>query len=608
MRGVDRFAVFFAACTCLGLLSACGGSGGNGGTGSVGGSSGGGGGDVSSSYTIGGSIVGLTGLGLVLLDNGGDALDVPANATSFQFSGTFAPDSPYDVTIQSQPSGETCSVGFAIGTTGLASVGPSVSCSAGYTVGGTLTGLTAGGLVLVNNGSAEFAVGAAGSFQFTVPVAIGSNYAVTVQAQPIDETCNVSNGTGTITAGPVNNVIVSCSFTSTAGDNVVPISINPGPASSAYQTYNEPYVSVTVCQPNSTTCITIPNVLLDTGSVGLRLMKSALVNANLTLTPIADPNNNANTLQECLPFVDGYTWGAVAAAGVQMAGLSAADLPIQIIDDSASPSPAAPASCTSNGTSRNSVDALDAEGILGVGLFVQDCGTACVDSSAPNIYYTCTSGGTCTSTALAAGSQVANPVAYFGFEDNGVMVAHDNNGVIVQLGAIPATGAATASGYLVFGVNSESNNNLTSAFTYLTADGGGNFTTSFDNQTLTASFIDSGSNALFFPDSSIAACGDAPVWYCPGSSVALSTDNLTATNQGANGTTSNVSFQIANLDYLRTNDGGNFALDDLGAPTSDFAHLSNAFDWGMPFFYGRTLFFMIEGFTAGSAAGPAYAY
>jgi hypothetical protein len=458
-----------------------------------------------------------------------------------------------------------------------------------YTINGTVTGLTTSGLMLENNGGGSQSISAnATTFQYT-GLANGAAYAISIQAQPSGETCGITNGGGTISGANVSNVTVSCS-------NAVAVSVNPGPASSGNQTFNDLLVSVIVCPSTGRNgCVTINNVLVDTGSEGLRLMKSVVTNAGLTLTPLADPNNNANTIHECYQFADGYTWGAIAMAGVQIGGESVNSIPVQVIDDSTTPSPAAPAACTSNGASLSSVNAFDANGILGVGMFVQDCGTACA-----NYYFSCTSGGSCTATTPEASDQVVNPVASF---------ATDNNGVELQLASIPDTGMPTASGTLTFGIGTESNNALNGSAVILTANANGYFQTTPSGQmSLTNSFLDSGSNALFFPSSSLPVCADATSFYCPAPSSSLSLTTVSATNQGANGNTDNVQFGIANLDFLSANDSSNFALDDVGGPGGNFTNVTNFFDWGLPFFYGRTVYIAIDGKSAGGTTGPYYGY
>ena len=77
-----------------------------------------------------------------------------------------------------------------------------------YTVGGSVSGLD-GTVVLVNNGGDARTLDANGTFTFATPVAQNAAYAVTVQTQPANQTCTVSNGSGTATAN-VTAVVVAC--------------------------------------------------------------------------------------------------------------------------------------------------------------------------------------------------------------------------------------------------------------------------------------------------------------------------------------------------------------------------------------------------------------
>ena len=82
-----------------------------------------------------------------------------------------------------------------------------------YTVGGTVSGLT-GTVVLQNNGS-TLSQSANGAFTFAAGLTSGTAYSVTVQTQPVGQTCAVSNGAGTISGANVTNVAVVCSSTVT---------------------------------------------------------------------------------------------------------------------------------------------------------------------------------------------------------------------------------------------------------------------------------------------------------------------------------------------------------------------------------------------------------
>src|SRR5262249_17592572 len=79
-------------------------------------SSGGGG----TPYTIGGPASGLTGT-VILQNNSGDSLNVAANGT-FTFAAPLADGGAYNVTVRTNPSGQTCSVANGTGTVHAANV------------------------------------------------------------------------------------------------------------------------------------------------------------------------------------------------------------------------------------------------------------------------------------------------------------------------------------------------------------------------------------------------------------------------------------------------------------------------------------------------------
>jgi hypothetical protein len=178
------------------------------------------------------------------------------------------------------------------------------------------------------------------------------------------------------------------------------------------------------------------------------------------------------------------------------------------------------------------------------------------------------------------------------------MFPTDNNGVILELPAIAASGAPSVSGSMVFGIGTQSNNGLGAA-TVLTADAQGNITTVYHGQSYAASFIDSGSNAYFFLDTATTGfpgCTQNPDFYCPSIPQTLS-----ATNQGQNGKSSAVTFNVATADTLLSN-VNNFAFNNIAGPNS------GAFDFGLPFFFGRNVYTAIELQSTPAGPGPYFAY
>jgi hypothetical protein len=367
----------------------------------------------------------------------------------------------------------------------------------------------------------------------------------------------------------------------TAGPNVQPISVNAGPANNYA---NGVFTSVTICVPGSaSSCQTIDGVLVDTGSTGLRILSSAL---SLTLP---QQTASGNPIVECNQFQDGFTWGPVQIADVMLASEQASSVPIQVIGAPAFPT--VPDSCTSSGgPSENTLDTLGANGVLGVGLFRQDCGSFCTVGGASNVgfYYSCSTSG-CQPTVEGLNQQLQNPVWLF---------AHDNNGVIVELATVAPLGAASVSGSLVFGIGTQANNGLGGA-TMFTVDGQGTFTTIYNGTSYSGSFLDTGSNAIYFLDSAttgLMACTANTGFYCPASPQALS-----ATQRGVSGTTGSVAFGVANADTLLANTL--FNAFSMLAGTNP-----GSFDWGLPFFFGRNVFTAIESQNTPAGFGPYWAY
>jgi hypothetical protein len=209
----------------------------------------------------------------------------------------------------------------------------------------------------------------------------------------------------------------------------------------------------------------------------------------------------------------------------------------------------------------------------------------------------------CTGIAIPLALQVTNPVVKF---------QGDNNGVILELPQIASTGAANVSGSLVFGIDTQSNNMMASNVVVLMADPGtGDISTTFNNSTYSASYIDSGSNLIYFNDSSITTCpsnSSAPGFFCPTSSMSLS-----ATNTGTNGTTSMVPFSIENATTLIDANQSLTAFNDVGGPISGVGtgganSNANSFDWGLPFFFGRHVYTAIQGQPVSQGTPPFFAY
>jgi hypothetical protein len=217
-------------------------------------------------------------------------------------------------------------------------------------------------------------------------------------------------------------------------NNVLSITVNGSICSNTPFGYpNKPCVSVTACTPGASTCQTINDILLDTGSSGLRIFKQALN------VPLEQVSAASGSLTECIQYADGSSdWGPVQTANIIMGDEPAVQVPIQVIDSTFG---ALPVPCQNADKSPSDAGF---NGILGVGLFAQDCGLSCANN-AIGIYYAC-SGSNCIGTPVPLANQVQNRVPF---------LPVDNNGVIVQLPNIPLGGLPSVSGYLIFGIGTQ---------------------------------------------------------------------------------------------------------------------------------------------------------
>ena len=377
------------------------------------------------------------------------------------------------------------------------------------------------------------------------------------------------------------------------------------------------FATAKICVPGSATCVTVDHLLVDTGSVGLRVLASALGNLSL---PVA--TSNGQTLNDCAQFVDNsFVWGPVESADVTLGGEVASNIPIHVLADPTAPNTfTIPATCNTGGPDDDQLGTaatpgLGANGILGIGQEPLDCGQACdpnfvVAPPAGDPYYLCTT-SSCAPALVAEASQVVNPVVAFSV---------DNNGTIIELPVPTSSVQANLTGSLIFGIGTQSNNGLASSATVFAVDSSDSFTTVFptsNGQTLTASFIDSGTNGIFFPDSAAnvpvvecSANGIAPGFYCPASTQALSAQNV-----GANGAANTVNFSVDNAESLFTNDSGDAVMQNLagsnGVGTCIGGMRQCSFDWGLPFFYGRNVYTAIDGQAVpanANANAPWWAY
>jgi len=395
------------------------------------------------------------------------------------------------------------------------------------------------------------------------------------------------------------------------------------------------YADVKVCVPGDPTqCATIDHVLVDTGSVGLRVLASKV--AGLPLPQRNLLNHPGENPWECYAFVIGGLWGRNAVADVWLGQQRTNNLgiPIQIIEEGGPSAVPPPQDCIDavGGNPSNiltSAASLGANGILGVGSTPVDCGDMCISGTyaaagAHIQYYRCpaqlTSPTQCSAATLQSNELVYNPVA--------ALPVPFNNGMVIKLPKVSSPGAASARGELILGVNSvlpqpgvysvnqvpASAASATLGVEYQTTAqllSYLNVTTDIQGRKYHASYLDTGTNGLFFNHPSLTPliCAD---WYCPINPTTLpfAADILDAPsasvplppNPPPNKPSPRVNFQVGvSMFYSR-----NAAIPDNVGPAPAGTNAEESFAWGLPFFYGRQVYLKIWDFDP--ANPPWYAW
>ena len=364
------------------------------------------------------------------------------------------------------------------------------------------------------------------------------------------------------------------------GNNVLPVCVGSC-GTPNFEAPNIPYVSVTICVPGTNNCQTIDHILVSTRLVGLRIFASEL---NLPLAPITDSSGNA--IGECYQSAAGdvAVWGPMVSASVTLASEPAVTIPIQLMQGDFGPPPKG---CE---VTSNTPDGFAAKGVLGVGPLAQDCGSDCLTVNSKNMYYDCPSTGCVNTTAMPLAQQIGNPVA---------ALPIDNNGVSLTFSTLSDGATTTATGYLVLGLGTSTNNASKPTNVFATNSSGAIMSTVAG--TSGTAWIDSMNQINAFYDKSLALCSNDPELYCPSSETQIS-----ATIMGTSGSPSvALTFPVGNGQTMM--DSPQVTTDDFASP--DFAGAQNSpIFWGLPFFFGRTVYVGIAGKTVFTNTGPLYGY
>ena len=370
--------------------------------------------------------------------------------------------------------------------------------------------------------------------------------------------------------------------------NVLPVTVNGSLClAQQYLNVNEPCTRVTICQPGTTSCQTIDGILLDTGSTGLRLFRSVVT---LSLPPVKTASGG--TLAECESYSGGAAdWGSIAQADLVLAGEPAVTLPVQLIDRTFS-APPGPGCDPAKGAQLDpDPQTAGFNGILGISHHATDCGAACQTSANNGTYYSCTA---TTCTGVASDVQLVNPIG---------LLPADGNGYVVTLPSVPAGGAPSVSGTVTFGIGTRSNNVPGGVTVFPTATFGTLFS-DFSATPIQSGTLDTGSSKLYFPAiAQVPVCssgdGGAPQTgaLCPATPATLSATMISGASEET------ISFTVDNADALLASSNNVFPGYAAAVSASD-----PYFMWGLPFFFGRSVYVAIDAKATSLGTGPYWAY
>lgn len=221
-----------------------------------------------------------------------------------------------------------------------------------------------------------------------------------------------------------------------SGTNQVPLTLSHGINGKAV---NRPFINLTVCPVNDTKhCQTINNVLVDSGSSGLRINKSALKAINFA--PIMDNNKS---VFNCILFGAGYDIGKMYSVDLYIGGEKGSNIPLQVTDNSDKNSQIAKVCSNYDTIPAANLDDFGASAIIGISV---------IDS--PDKSYSraevCDDSGNNCSGIYSSGLNI-NPLSKF---------ATDNNGVIFSIPKVATALASDVVGTLTFGLNTQSDNTV----------------------------------------------------------------------------------------------------------------------------------------------------
>ncbi|MGZ3744818.1 MAG: DUF3443 family protein [Pseudobdellovibrionaceae bacterium] len=337
--------------------------------------------------------------------------------------------------------------------------------------------------------------------------------------------------------------------------------------------FNVPFVSVKICVPGTSNCRIIDKIKLDTGSEGLKIYHSALQGLELPI----ENDTKGNKLAVCATFAGGTgDFGPIASTDLFLGDQSAPQAKIQIVD---------PDFYSSDRIPCNSLPNDGRNGILGM--------DTALNARNGKTYYSCGQSG-CSKTSIDISLQPLNPLAY---------MSENSNGFIVKTPNIPTSGAANISGLVIFGIGTQENNQppFQSITCHVRSDDF--FQLAFKGKKYWTK-LDSGTNAFNIPQDSLSKlpfCPNSSVYLCPNQAITLNVDLLNSDGS----TCSPLDITILADINGPSSPIGSWVVPDLG---ENWQNQNSSFMLGMPFFFGRMIYYGLSGKRSPLGTGPLVAF
>jgi hypothetical protein len=336
--------------------------------------------------------------------------------------------------------------------------------------------------------------------------------------------------------------------------------------------FNTAFVSVKICEPHTGTCRVIDKIKLDTGSTGLRIRSDAL--SGLHLPTLRTPAKEVITA--CMGMAGGVGYiGTLSRADINLGDEQASNATFQVVDPT----------MTVKGASCPSFPIDGRNGILGIGSL----------RSIPNGLHTyaCLH-GRCRAYLPLAGERAENIVAH---------LDRDNNGFIVRTPELSSP-RNSQSGKIIFGLDTSANNRIASKLSRCSVAADGFMKLNYQGQPL-FTMLDTGtfSTLLPFQQTTIEACKAGNGYLCPRSSTKfVSVSLLNVTGESC----AKLNLPVRAYEPgTETQVRDHWALPDLATVNP---LITNGFILGLPFFYGRDVYFVVEGQNTSLGRGPMVAF